>query len=285
LPLKFLCERDGVTGVSPLRGTLRRAGLVLGVGGLGALCALVVSACGSSSASNGTTTSTTTTAAAGTTTTGSASFTAYQSCLKAHGVSFPTGGFGGGGFRRGATGASGATGAAGAPPTGATGATGRGGFPRRNLTPTQQNALNACASLRPTGGFGGGAGGPGGGSNSAAFAKFQTCLKNHGVDTSRGGGFDRTSTAGQAAFAACRSLLPQGGFGGRFGGPGGGAGATGSGGASSGSFQALQNCLKAHGVQTGSASKQSAAKTAAAIATCRSQVLGGGSSTTTTTSG
>ncbi len=272
-----------MTGESPLRRKLRRAGLVLGVGGLGALCALVVSACGSSSAASGTT-STTTTTVAGTTTTGSASFTAYQTCLKAHGATF-AGGFGGG-FRRGATGASGATGAP--PPagaTGATGASGRGGFPRRNLTPKQQAAFTACASLRPTSGFGRGAGGSGSFANNPAFTKFQTCLKNHGVDTSQGGGFDRTSTTGQAAFAACRSLLPQGGFGGGgFGGPGGGAtgatGATGSG--ANSSFQALQACLKAHGVQTGSASKQSPAKTAAAIAACQQQVLGGGSTSTTT---
>jgi hypothetical protein len=278
MPLKFVRKLESVTGESPLRRNLRRAGLVLGVGGLGALCALAVSACGSSSAASGTTASTTT--ASGTTTTGSASFTAYQTCLKAHGVTFAASGFGGG-FRRGATGASGATGA---PPTAATGASGRGGFPRRNLTPKQQAAFTACASLRPTGGFGRGAGGPGNFANNPAFKKFQTCLKNHGVDTSQGGGFDGTSATGQAAFAACRSLLPQGDFGGGgFGGPGGGAtgatGATGSG--SSSSFQALQACLKAHGVQTGSASTQSPAKTAAAIATCQQQVLGGGSSTTT----
>jgi hypothetical protein len=271
-----------VTGESPVRRNLRRAGLVLGVGGVGVLCALVVSACGSSSASNGTsTTSTTTSTAGGTTTTGTASFTAYETCLKAHGVT-STGGFGGGFFRRGATGATGAppTGPTGA--TGATGASGPGGFRRRTLTPAQQKAFNACASLRPTGGFRGGAGAPGGGNfaNNPTFAKFQTCLKNHGVTTGQGGGFDRTSTTGRAAFAACQSLLPQGGFGGGgFGGPGGGtSGATGATGATGGSssFQALQNCLKAHGVQTGAANKQSPAKTAAAIATCRSQVLGGG---------
>ena len=252
---------------------------------MGALCVLVVSACGSSAASSGTTTASTaaTTTTAGTTTTGSSSFAAYQSCLEAHGDTLPAGGFGGGGFfRRGATGASGATGATGGAPTGATGASGPGGFRRRPLTAAQQKAEAACASLRPTGGFGGGPGGVGGAASNPAFAKFETCLKNHG-DTS--GGFSRTSTTSRAAFAACRSLLPQGAFGGGgFGGPGGATGATGSGGAASGgSFQALQNCLKAHGVQTGSAGSQSASKTAAAIATCRAQVLGGGASTTTTT--
>ena len=294
MPLSFLCKRDGVTGHHPTRRNLRRAGLLIATGLVGVLCVLVVSACGSSSASGGaTTTSTTTTTTGGTTTTGSASFTAYQNCLKAHGVSFPAGGFGGG-FGRGPGGATGASGAGDTtttPTTGATGpsgASGPGGFRRRALTPTQQKAFNACSSLRPSGGFGGFGGGVAGGgagsTNNPAFAKFQTCLKNHGVTT--GSGFSRTSTTERSAFAACRSLLPQGGFGGGgFGGPGGAtgaSGASGSGGASSGSFQALQNCLKAHGVQTGSAGKQSASKTAAAIATCRAQVLGGGSTTTTT---
>ena len=153
---------------------------------MGALCVLVVTACGSSAASSGTTTASTaaTTTTAGTTTTGSSSFAAYQSCLKAHGDTLPAGGFGSGGFfRHGATGASGATGATGGAPTGATGASGPGGFRRRPLTAAQQKAEAACASLRPTGGFGGFGGGPGGAGGAAsnpAFAKFETCLKNHG---------------------------------------------------------------------------------------------------------
>jgi hypothetical protein len=46
-----------------------------------------------------------------------------------------------------------------------------------------------------------------GGANSAAFQKFQTCLKSHGVTTSS------TGTKATAAIAACRSVLPNGGNG------------------------------------------------------------------------
>ncbi len=76
-----------------------------------------------------------------------------------------------------------------------------------------------------------GAQGQGGqqGPNSAAFAKFQSCLQQHGVTSLQGAfGFRRDQLGTppnaspsarptqdaktQAAFAACRSLLPQGGF-------------------------------------------------------------------------
>ena len=215
----------------------RIAGSAFALGALGLACALAVSACGSSSKSPSTTTSTaaaatTTTAAAGATgatgATGASSFAAYQSCLQSHGVTLPAGGGGGGFFRRGATGASGVS--------GASGPTGRGGFTRPTLTPAQQQAEAACASLRPS--FGGGFGGGGGFLNSSnpANAKFEACLKQHGVTTGATGasgpsgasGF-RSSPAFQTAFAACRSLLPAGSFGGG-GAPGGGFG----GGAASG---------------------------------------------------
>ena len=81
---------------SPQR-AFRRAGLDSSPSPLlVAVCALLVSACGSSSASPNTTSApATTTATGGATTTagasGSAGFAAYRSCLQAHGVTFPAG--------------------------------------------------------------------------------------------------------------------------------------------------------------------------------------------------
>ena len=282
-----------VSGVQMPRAGFATAGGLLVVG-----CALLVAACGSSSASPNTTSApATTTATGGATTTtgtaGSAGFAAYRSCLQAHGVTFAAGGgggFGGGFGGAGAGGAgagAGAAAAGGADTTGTTttgsGASGR--FRGRPRTAAEQKAYTACASLRPTGGgaFGGGFGGGGGGfASSPAFAKFQSCLQSHGVQA--GSAPDRTSTTYQSAFAACRSLLPAGGFGG---GGFSGSGST-SGGAPGASFQKLQACLKAHGVQPGAAGS-TPAKTAAALAACRSQLPNGGnsspagSSTTTTT--
>src|SRR5262249_49439787 len=126
--------------------------------------------------------------------------------------------------------------------------------------------------------------GGGFGSDNPAFAKFQACLKQHGVTTGGGvGGAGRGfSPANRAAFTACRSLLPAGG--GFF-----GRGGNGNGGAGNGSispFGRFQACLRQHGVQPGAAG-QAQAKTAAAIAACRSVLPNGGGagSTTTTTTG
>ncbi len=222
---------------------------------------------------------------------GAAGFTAYRSCLQAHGVTFPTGGGFGGGFGAGAGGAGAAGGAAAAGGTDTTGTTTTGSrtpgrFGGRPRTPAEQKALTACASLRPTGGGAFGGGGRGGFASSPAFAKFRACLQSHGVQAGSAPG--PTSTTSSSAFAACRSLLPAGGFGGgSFGGGGGGSSPTG---APSSSFQKLETCLRAHGVQPGAAGS-TPAKTAAALAACRSQLPNGGngnpagSSTTTTTTG
>jgi hypothetical protein len=291
-----LSGRLSITNVRRALGALAGLAIVLG-------CAFVVSACGSSSAASGTTTGTIG-ASGATGATGAAStagLTAYSNCLKSHGVTFPQGfGFGrgatgargpngaGGFFRRGATGARGASGGRG--PSGAggffrrggSGPTGARGFAGA-LTPAQQKAITACASLRPTGGFGFG----GGRFNATnpAFAKFQTCLAQHGIKT--GSTSDRTSTAFRTALAACRSLLPTGSAGGLFGGAGA-TGATGSGAAAStsSSFTKFQACLKKHGVKPGAAN-QSQSATSAALAACRSLLPnnGNGSGATTTTSG
>ena len=104
---------------------------------------------------------------------------------------------------------------------------------------TINNARQACASLRPSGGFGGSGG------FSAAFTKFESCLSAHGVTlpspSASGGGFRslfsqlQSTSAGQAALNACKSDLPfTPGSGGYGGGTGGGyGGGTGSGGSTS----------------------------------------------------
>ena len=124
--------------------------------------------------------------------------------------------------------------------------TGRGsssGSSSSSSTPsssTINNARQACASLRPSGGFGGSGG------FSAAFSKFESCLSAHGVTlpspSASGGGFRsvfselQSTSAGQAALNACKSDLPftpgSGGYGGGTGG-GYGGGGTGSGGSTS----------------------------------------------------
>jgi hypothetical protein len=78
---------------------------------------------------------------------------AYLSCLRQHGVSIPT-----------------------ARPTSGAGDSGggSGGFPGGGSTAFAQ-ARQACAALRPTGGFGGGGGGFG-----AAFQAFRSCMSSHG---------------------------------------------------------------------------------------------------------
>ena len=103
---------------------------------------------------------------------------------------------------------------------------------------TINNARQACASLRPSGGFGGSGG------FSAAFSKFESCLSAHGVTlpspSASGGGFRglfselQSTAAGQAALNACKSDLPfTPGSGGYGGGTGGGYGGGGSGSAGS----------------------------------------------------
>lgn len=151
---------------------------------------------------------------------------AYLNCLRAHGVT---------GSGRGTSGAS--------APAGST-----------PSSSTIANARQACASLRPSGGFGGAGG------FSAALSKFESCLSAHGVtlpsSSASGGGFRglfsqlQSTSAGQAALNACKSDLPftpgggsggtgggsGGGYGGGYGGTGGSSSGTGSGsGGSSGS--------------------------------------------------
>ncbi len=120
--------------------SVRGARGVLGAIAAGALAALLASGCG---------TSATPTAAATAAASPSPGASAYLTCLEQHGVKVP------------ATRPS-------ARPTARPTA-----FPSAN--PTMTKARQACASLRPKGGFGGR-----GGRFGAAFTAFRTCMADHG---------------------------------------------------------------------------------------------------------
>lgn len=132
-----------------------------------AIAVASVAACGGGSSSGAAagTTAAGNSAAAGTTG-GANGFAAYAACLKKNGVTLPTGRPGGFGGSRPSGGAR---------PSGRPG----GGFGGLNATSgPMAAAAKACASLRPTGGFGGGA-------NNAAIQSqlvaYRSCLSDHGV--------------------------------------------------------------------------------------------------------
>jgi hypothetical protein len=76
-------------------------------------------------------------------------------------------------------------------------------------TPAQQQAFTACRSKLPAGGRPGGrpGGGGAGGAGNPAFAKYATCLKQHGVTL----GASNNKTKFAAASAACAKLAPNAG--------------------------------------------------------------------------
>lgn len=199
-----------------------------------ALAAATVAGCGGGGTTAGAASSAAPTSAAaaagGSGGTAANGFAAYTACLSKNGVTLPSGRPGGG---------------TGARPSGAPGA-GRvpgGGLGGLNTAdPKTAAAVKACASVRPTGGFGGGA-------NSSAIASqltaYRSCLTDHGVTLptvaatpsgapaagasgapgGRGGlgGLGALNTADPktaAAVKACAALRPAIGGGG-----GGGAGA------------------------------------------------------------
>jgi hypothetical protein len=167
------------------RVTTRRPTVALRLGTIAALAALLAG-CGTTAASTLSGSSPTSTTA-----TGAAGFTAYRQCLQHHGVTLPTG-----------------------PPT----ADRFDGT--RTLSPADQAARQACAALRPSGGFRG--------ANASALAAFRSCMRAHGVtlptptarpSTSspvapgqRGpgflGGLSTTDPTVAKALAVCRVLLP-----------------------------------------------------------------------------
>ena len=127
---------------------------------------------------------------------------AYLSCLRQHGITIPT-----------------------ARPT--SGAGGSGGFPGGGITAFAQ-ARQACAALRPSGGFGGGGFGGGGfgrGGFAAAFQAFRSCMSSHGetIPAARPTGPPAAGSSGAdrflnglnpndpkvaAALKACQAKLP-----------------------------------------------------------------------------
>ncbi len=176
---------------------------------------VLLTACGGST-SSATPATTTPTTAPGQASTAS-SLSKYTQCLTSHGVPASADGLFG---RRGTGSTSGTT-----VPGGTASTTPR----TRPTIPAQyQPAFQACASLRPTGGFGGFGGGA---VNSAQAAAYRNCLQIHGVKlptpptttpgqtttsrppSSTGGGrggfgqFANNPTF-QAAQKACASLLP-----------------------------------------------------------------------------
>ena len=166
--------------------------------------AVVVAGCGGSSsasppAATPATGTTGTTATPGGGGPNAAAFQAYRDCLTAHGVTLPARPGGAGGGRPG--GAGGGPPGGGQPPAGG-GQGQRGGGFFGNLTPKQRQAMTACQSKRPAGGFGrGGGNGPANG----ALAKYTACLKSHGVTF---GSTSSSSPAFAKATAACKGLLP-----------------------------------------------------------------------------
>lgn len=163
------------------------------------MVAVLLTACGGSGSSG-----TTSTTAAGQAATG-AGFQDYQNCLKDHGVTLnlPNRGDGGAPPQGGSP-------PDGNPPQGFDPNNGGGRGP--GLTKpddvdqaTWDAAQKACESKRPT--FGGnGQGGPQG---STEFQAYQSCMKDHGVDTSNMASVDRTSDSFKSAQTACADLLPQ----------------------------------------------------------------------------
>jgi hypothetical protein len=156
-----------------------------------AAVAIVAAGCGSNgspSAAPATTTTTATGTGGGANT---ADRTAFNTCLAQHGVKLtgrPPGGGGGGN---------------GQPPAGGPGGGGGGGG-FANMTAAQRAAFTACRSKLPAGA------GPGGGGNRAnnpAFAKYNACLKQHGVTL----GASNNQTTFAKAQAACAKLAPTGG--------------------------------------------------------------------------
>ncbi len=146
------------------------------------MAGLLVTACGSSTGSTGQSGA----QAAGT--------SAFQQCLRQHGVTVPSArpSFGG------------------APSPGASLPAGGGQFPGGFGNGAGSKAFQACRKYAPAG-FGRGLPGAGG---LSAVAAFSSCMKQHGVTLTGGPGalqsLSRASGKVKRAFQACRPLLPQG---------------------------------------------------------------------------
>ena len=160
-------------------------------------------------------------AGAGSTSSGNAAYSAYAACLSQHGVTLPSGAFGrrtGGAGRFTGRPSGGFT----ARPSGGFGGFGGGGGAFASADPSMAAAMQACASDRPTGGFGGGFGGAGG-SGGTRLAAFRDCMSREGEPipsarpTVAASGdaryLDGLSTADPKvakALSVCKALIPTG---------------------------------------------------------------------------
>jgi hypothetical protein len=163
---------------------------------------------------------------------GNSADSAYTRCLTEHGVTLPSG-FGGGFGGRRSPGAGGfvrptgsfvrPTGGFVRPSGGFGGGFGGGRF--ASADPSMAAALQACASDRPTNGFGGGGfgGGFGGGAGSSRLTAFRNCMSQQGeaVPTTRPtavasgearylGGLSTADPKVAQALSVCKALIPTG---------------------------------------------------------------------------
>lgn len=177
--------------------TKRSSALIL-LAPTAAALALLAAACGGSGSSNASAAAAaTTTTSNGTAGANAGALSAFRQCLAAAGVKLPSG-FGN---RRPPQ-----TGTNAQPPQGApTGAPPSGGQGFGQLTDKQRQALQTCQSKLPAsarGRVGGNGGQPP--QNNAAFKKYTTCLKQHGVTL----GESNSQSAFKKASAACAKYAP-----------------------------------------------------------------------------
>ncbi|MFC1437415.1 hypothetical protein ABUW04_04025 [Streptacidiphilus sp. N1-10] len=134
---------------------------------------------------------------------GSAAIAQYTACLKSHGVTLPSGGSSG---RPSGRPTGGFTGRPSGAPNG-----GFGGGASAN--PSEAAAMQACASLRPTGQGGFGGRGSNGASGNTQAAAFISCMKDNGVTVTTQQVRSITTSTDQKTIAAlkvCKPLLPTG---------------------------------------------------------------------------
>jgi hypothetical protein len=142
---------------------------------------------------------------------GGAAFAQYQDCLRAHGAPVPS--FSPG-TRRPGSGAP--TGTFSRPPGGFGGSRGPGGFGLNgdaSANPTFAAAIEACASVRPSGGFGGAGGGRT--LSAATLAAFASCMSDNGVPVTGTDaqtvlrGLNRGDAKTAAALKVCQPIIGQ----------------------------------------------------------------------------
>lgn len=160
----------------------RGAGAALGVAAFGVAVVVLVAGCSGgpkNTGAKGTASSMSSAAAASTSAAAPANFEQYLACLRQHGVNVPSASArpSSSGSRRPRP-----SGSFSRPPGGFRGGFGGGFLGSATADPSVQAAMQACASLRPSGGFG-----PGGQRTISAttFAAFKSCMGDNGVTISQ----------------------------------------------------------------------------------------------------